>query len=68
MRHTVWMFLLIATALLGFCGYCTALLDWVQDVRTGAYGLNYQEAVLETSALIMYTYLSIRFFRSKLFP
>ncbi|MGF7216316.1 hypothetical protein GGR92_002481 [Spirosoma lacussanchae] len=61
------MFLLIAIGLLGFCGYCTALLDWVQDVRTGAYILNYPEAVLETSALIMYTYLSIRFFRSKLF-
>ena len=49
-------------ALLAFVGYCAALVDWIQDFSGGVYRQNSMEAFLETSGLLLYTYLGVRFF------
>lgn len=64
MRH-LFIVLLLLGSLLAFTGYCFAILDWVQDFRTGAYGRNHAEAFLETAGLLVYTYLAIRFIKRK---
>jgi hypothetical protein len=38
----------------------------VQDIKTGAYNYNPLEAVIETTALVLYTYFAVRFFKSKI--
>ena len=62
MPKILLLLLITLGALAAFIGYCAALLDWIQDYTGGVYGQNYMEAVLETSALAVYTYLGIRFF------
>lgn len=64
MRPIVYLTLFLFVSLMGFIGYCCALLDWLQDLQTGVYAQNYQEAIGETAALGVYTYLAIRFLRS----
>lgn len=49
-------------SLAAFIGYCAAIVDWIQDYSGGVYKQNFMEAVLETAALVVYTYLGIRFF------
>ncbi|UFH53626.1 hypothetical protein [Spirosoma sp. KNUC1025] len=49
-------------ALLAFAGYFWALSDWMEDISGGIYRQNYVEATLETSGIVLYTYLGIRFF------
>ena len=66
MRSALLPVLLLTISLIGFTGYCYALIDWVQDVQTGVYERNYIEAIVETTALGLYSYLAIRFLRSKL--
>ena len=61
MRQMFFVVLLLISAFAGFTGYCYAWVDWVQDVKSGVYEKNYLEAVGETSALSLYTYLAIRF-------
>lgn len=66
MRQTLSLFLLIAGFVIGFTGYCAAVIDWVQDVTTGVYGRNHREALLESAAIGLYSYAAIRFLRSRL--
>ena len=61
MRPTLSLILLLFGCLIGFTGYCFALIDWVQDVQTGVYERDHLEATLETSALLVYTYSAFRF-------
>lgn len=61
MRQTLVLFLLITGSLLGLVGYCAALMDWINDVKTGVYAQHHGEAFLETVALVVYTTLGIRF-------
>lgn len=61
MRQTLLLTLLLTAGFMGFIGYCYALIDWIQDVQTGVYAHNYPEAILETTALGVYTYLALRF-------
>ena len=65
MHQASCILILIVVGIICFSGYCMALIDWVQDARTGVYESNHLEAVLETSALIVYTYLAIRFMKRK---
>jgi hypothetical protein len=65
MRQAPSILLFIVVGIICFSGYCVALIDWVQDARTGVYKRNHIEAVLETSALVVYTYLAMRFMKSK---
>lgn len=64
MRPILYLTLLLVVGLIGFIGYCYALIDWLQDLQTGLYARNYQEAVLETLVLGLYTYLATRFLLS----
>jgi hypothetical protein len=64
MRPFIYLSLLLIISLLGFIGYCYALIDWLQDLQTGVHTRNHQEATLETSALGIYTYLATRFLLS----
>ncbi|QDK81596.1 hypothetical protein EXU85_24480 [Spirosoma sp. KCTC 42546] len=66
MKYSFVLFLLGLGALLGFAGYCYALIDWVQDYRTGVYHREPFEACCETSALVVYTVLGLRFTSRKL--
>lgn len=62
MHKTLLLLLITLGALAAFVGYCAAIVDWIQDFSGGVYRQNFSEAVLETSALVLYTYLGIRFF------
>ena len=61
MRQTLGVILLLSAVLAGFMGYCAALIDWVSDVKTGVYVQHQEEALWETSALVLYTWLGVRF-------
>jgi hypothetical protein len=65
MRQILVMFSLIVGLLACFSSYGLALIDWVQGLHLGIYEKNWAEAVLETVALGLYTYLAIRFLRTK---
>lgn len=62
MRRTWLLVLIILSSLAAFVGYCAAIVDWIQDYSGGIYKQNFIEAILETSALAVYTCLGIRFF------
>ena len=49
-----------------FAGYCYALIDWVIDYETGVYKRQQLEAVYETSALLLYTALGLRFINRRI--
>jgi hypothetical protein len=53
--------LMIAAGLVGFTAYCFAWIDWVQDLTEGVYMTDRRECLVETGALMTYTYLAIRF-------
>ncbi|GAB4044495.1 hypothetical protein [Spirosoma jeollabukense] len=65
-RQALFALLLAIGSLTCFAGYCTALIDWVQDYKTGVYERNHLEAFLETGALGFYTFLGIRFMRLRM--
>lgn len=66
MRHFILLCLLTLGGLLCFVGYRYALISWVQVLKTGVYAHNRAEAIVETLAIVGYTYLAIRFTRSKI--
>jgi hypothetical protein len=45
--------------------YCAMLIDWVQDYKTGLYVANHAEALLETTAILVYTVGGFTFFKHK---
>jgi hypothetical protein len=61
MKQHLWLILFSGCIIVCFTGYCWALIDWVQDYKTGVYDVDYWEAFYETSALFIYTALAIRF-------
>ena len=63
MRQARFILLFAMASLASFAGYCAALIDWVQDYKTGVYERNHLEAFLETVGLCLYTFLGIRFLR-----
>jgi hypothetical protein len=65
MKNHLLVILLITGALVCFTGYCFALIDWVQDMRTGVYHSDHFEAFYETSAIVLYTTLALRFITRK---
>lgn len=66
MRQTFWIIVLVSGVLVGFVGYCAALVDWVIDVKTGVYARHPGEALWETGALVGYTWLGSRFMGRKI--
>ena len=66
MNANLLLLLVVLGALVAFAGYCAALVNWAQDLLGGVYRQNLTEAVLETSGLVIYTYLGIRFFTRNL--
>lgn len=66
MRQFLYSLMFMAGVLLGFLWYCAALIDWVQEYSSGYYVYHRLEEVLETAALVTYTYFGIRFCRKKL--
>lgn len=66
MKYPLILVFLGAGGLVCFIGYCFALIDWVQDVRTGVYDRHHFEAFYETSALVIYTVFGVRFIHRKL--
>lgn len=68
MKQRVLALLMMAGDLACFTGYCFAWLDWIRDLTEGIYARNQQEAALETSALMAYSYGAIRFMNRRLNP
>jgi hypothetical protein len=66
MRQTIIVIVLVTGILAAFLGYCTVLIDWAQDIKTGVYQINRIEGFVETANLFLYTYLAIRFVRSRI--
>ncbi len=63
MHKTFLLFIIIIGALVAFCGYWAILIDWIRDYSSGVYNHNCLEAVLESGALLLYTYFGIKFFQ-----
>lgn len=66
MKSQLFVILLVTGVLVCFTGYCLAVIDWVQDYRTGVYQRAYFEAFYETAALVLYTLLGLRFMNRKM--
>ncbi|RIV27141.1 hypothetical protein DYU11_02155 [Fibrisoma montanum] len=65
MRQSLILLCVVFGVLACFIGYCAALIDWVQDIRSGLYQTNYREAFWETVALLAYNVLAVKFLASK---
>jgi uncharacterized membrane protein YdjX (TVP38/TMEM64 family) len=66
MRRFLYSSVFITGAIIAFLWYCAALINWVQEYSSGYYAFHRIEEVLETVAIVAYTYLGIRFCRKKL--
>ncbi|SFC31702.1 hypothetical protein [Spirosoma endophyticum] len=66
MSRTRLLLLICIGALVAFALYCAALINWIQDYSAGMYDRNYTRLMLETGAILIYTYLGIRFFNRNL--
>ena len=66
MRQLLLLVMLVIGSVASFAGYCAILIDWTRDLSSGVYADNKVEAVLETGALLLYTYMAIRFMKSKM--
>jgi hypothetical protein len=66
MKSQLLAILLVAGVLVCFAAYCYAIIDWVTDYRTGVYQREHLEALYETSALVLYTLLGLRFMNKRM--
>ena len=66
MRQLIYSHLLVTGMLLTFVWYCAALIDWLQDYLTAYYAFHRVEQVLETAAILVYTYLGVRFYQKRM--
>lgn len=66
MPRTLLLLLICLGALVAFALYCAALINWIQDYSTGLHDRHYTRLMLETGAILIYTYLGIRFFNRNL--
>ncbi|GAB3802064.1 hypothetical protein GCM10028819_30600 [Spirosoma humi] len=62
MNKTFFLLILLIGASAAFFGYCAMMIDWIQDFSNGIYGQNHLEATLESGALLLYTFLGVKFF------
>ena len=58
--------LVVAGFLIGFTGYCAALIHWVKTISDNNLSYNPAQAILETAILLLYTCLGIRFCHKKI--
>ncbi len=65
MRQTIIITILLLGSLISMTGYYLALSHWIQAINEGVYKQNYLEAVLKTAALVVYTFLAVRFTRDR---
>lgn len=65
MRRFFYSLLLLTGVLVAFVGYCTALINWLQAYSSGYYAHHRLEQVVESVAIVIYTYLGVRFCRRK---
>ncbi|QHV96975.1 hypothetical protein [Spirosoma endbachense] len=66
MRQGLLIFGVTVCLLACVAGYFLALVDWIEDFKTGVYAANHAEALLETGAILIYTYAGFDFFKRKL--
>ena len=66
-RTSLFLTLLLTASFIGCIGYGYALMDWLADWRNGVYAHNSIKGIVETAALVGYTFVALRFLRSKLF-
>ncbi|WP_460639873.1 hypothetical protein [Larkinella harenae] len=66
MKSQLYAILLVLGVLTCFLWYGFALVDWVQDYRTGVYHHEYFEAFYETLAIALYTLLGVRFMNKRI--
>ncbi|GAB4035228.1 hypothetical protein [Spirosoma gilvum] len=65
MRQRLLILAMVMVTITGLFFYCQAAIDWVQDLRSGVYDANPEEAILETAALSFYTFGGLFFFKWK---
>ena len=63
MRQLLITLGIVIGTLVALCLYCAALIEWVQDYRTGVYGKEPLEALLETGAILGYSYGGYKFLK-----
>jgi hypothetical protein len=66
MRQALFVILLILVSLTFLLGSWLTLIDWMDAITTGFYRSSYLQTVIEISTLAAYSYLGLRFFRSRL--
>ena len=66
MRRLLYSLLLIAGLSLAVVWYCAAQIDWLQDYSIDYYAFHRVEQVLETAAILVYSYLGVRFYQKRI--
>ena len=64
-RNSLSVLGLVTGSLVCLFGYCAALIDWVQDYKSGVYVSHQVEAALETGAILIYSCGGFEFVRRK---
>ncbi|GAB4033065.1 hypothetical protein GCM10028809_33450 [Spirosoma gilvum] len=62
MDKRLLLVLILSAALLAPIGYITLLINWFKNYTSGVYSYNSTEVLFETVAVLIYTFLGIRFF------
>ncbi|MVM35958.1 hypothetical protein GO755_38450 [Spirosoma sp. HMF4905] len=65
MKNSLLIIAFLLAGLLGFAIYCWALIDWIQDYRTGIFARDHNEAIRDTGGILLYSYAGFRFLRSR---
>ncbi|WP_338871892.1 hypothetical protein WBJ53_26580 [Spirosoma sp. SC4-14] len=66
MRQVLVITGVVVGCIICLAGYLLALADWVDDFKTGTYATNEAEALLETGAIVLYTYAGFDFFKKRM--
>lgn len=66
MRNALVIPLIVVGGLITLVWYCSTLIDWLDEYSSGYYADHRIEQVLETAAIVVYTYFAVRFFRNKI--
>lgn len=57
---------IIIGTLIGLIIYCMALIDWIQDYKTGVFATDHMEAIRDTVGILIYSGAGFIFLRWRL--
>ncbi|MVM41137.1 hypothetical protein GO730_31320 [Spirosoma sp. HMF3257] len=66
MRQRLILLGIVIGTLIGLFLYCVALIDWVQDYKTGVFAADHIEAIRDTLGILIYSGAGFIFLKSRL--